>query len=250
MILGARPLAFFLSVRFVLVLICVLLLIGLGFWQLQRADEKRALYTNLGSAQAYPASSPAELIELERAHGRAIRLKGYFDNAHLWYLDNRIYQRRVGFEVIVPFRDERGWWLLVNRGFWEGTPQRTLPAVAPVTGTHVLRAQVYQPERVPVVLRPDTLGAKWPQLIQWVDVQAMWEALRSTTADRVALDDSRLFPYLVRLEPDQVGARPATWWMRTPWLSVERHLGYALTWFSLAFVLFAMSCWHGVKGRL
>jgi cytochrome oxidase assembly protein ShyY1 len=235
--------------QLVLLLGFVAALCALGYWQLQRAEEKRQIQEELNSAQTHREASPDELIGLKRSGGRWMRLHGYFDNEHIWYLDNRTHMGRVGFEVIVPFRDERGWLLLINRGFWEGTPRRDLPPVKAVHGKHSLRARVHQPRRAPLVLRADVPQSKWPQLIQSVEMSRMWETLGKTNSGFTDLSGWQLFPHVLRLGKGEQGAHDASWHYATPWLSVERHTGYAITWFMLAAVLLTMGAWQLYKDR-
>ena len=65
------------------------LLLGLGFWQLSRAEEKRALLADFAAREH---AEPMSVAELERradlAHLR-IRLRGQFDEQHSLLLDNR-----------------------------------------------------------------------------------------------------------------------------------------------------------------
>lgn len=239
---GGRLLAC--AVGFAPAIVAVPLLMALGFWQLQRAEARQELQASANRAGASAYATPGELAVLNRSHGRRMQLRGQFDNRHVWYLDNRIYKGRVGFEIIVPFHEESGWVLLVNRGFWEGTPQRNLPRVEPVVGLHTVSVSVYQPERMPIVLRPDPPATAWPILIQGVHMQTMWDTWTKRTAQDEGFTEDLLFPHLVRLDDQQVGARPASWHSEVPWLSVERHVGYAVTWFTMALVLLLLNSWH------
>ena len=234
-------------VRFAPIFVFVPVLCALGVWQLQRAEEKRQLSARLDIASSYEEASPSEVAHLDDIDGRWLRLNGYFDNEHIWYLDNRIHKGRVGYEVIVPFRDQNGWLLLLNRGFWQGDSRRTLPSVQPVHGKQSLRVRVYQPSRMPLVLRADTPQTNWPQLIQSADVQLMWDTLALAGQGYSDLKQWQLFPHMLRLGADQAGAQLATWHGQTPWLSAERHVGYAMTWFSLATVLLLMNIWHVLR---
>ena len=101
------------------------LLLGLGFWQLSRAEEKRTLLADFAAREH---AEPMSVAELERradlAHLR-IRLRGQFDEQHSLLLDNRQRGGKVGVELLQPFYDQAsGLWLLVNRG-WLPWPDRS-----------------------------------------------------------------------------------------------------------------------------
>lgn len=204
-------------------------LLALGWWQLQRAEQKAAL---LEQSRARNAQAPATLSQVlregeagETLNARSVRLRGRYDAKRQWYLDNRHYRSKVGIEVITPLEDRlSGYTVLVNRGWRPISPRRDLPAAPAPDGVFELRGQIHQPDGRAFVLRDDDYTPPWPRLIQSVDVAAMSEALGRP-----------LFDYVVRLAPEQPGAAPADW--RVVAITPERHIGYAVTWFALAATL-------------
>ena len=101
------------------VLVALLLpgLLWLGFWQLQRGDEKRAL---LASFEARRQAEPISLEQLEPMPDpayRRVHLRGHFDTEHSLLLDSRIRDGHAGVELLQPFYDQSsGLWVLLNRG--------------------------------------------------------------------------------------------------------------------------------------
>jgi surfeit locus 1 family protein len=77
-------------------------LLWLGVWQLHRADEKRALQMQFDAQRNAEPIDAAQLSAEPVAYTRA-QLRGEFDNAHSFLLDNRVLHGRVGYEVLTPF---------------------------------------------------------------------------------------------------------------------------------------------------
>ncbi len=211
-----------------LLLLALPALLALGFWQLQRAEEKRELQEKL---QARTAEPPVDIRRLDTGtaadwHGLRVVLRGHYDNERVWYLDNRMYRRQVGFEAITPLRLSGGMSVLVNRGWRAGDPaRRRLPGLGEAPEELLqLQGSIHQPRKKMLLLAPDPQTRAWPRLIQRVDMERM----RTETGGEV-------FPYLVRLDPEQPGVQPADWKMVR--IDTRRHTGYAWTWFSLAAAL-------------
>lgn len=78
-------------------------LISLGFWQLDRAEEKRSFDRQLSAAREQPSVPLASLESPTTAAWRAVTLQGYFDPQWIWLLDNRIRGggRRGGSRAVV-----------------------------------------------------------------------------------------------------------------------------------------------------
>ena len=109
------------KIRLVPALLIVLVMavtIRLGFWQRDRAHQKEALQAQIDRyehASAQPVgAAPIALSSIEYHRVRAV---GRFVTNHVVYLDNRPYQDRPGFYVVMPFALSGGGYVLVNRGW-------------------------------------------------------------------------------------------------------------------------------------
>ncbi|MES2819260.1 MAG: SURF1 family protein [Pseudomonadota bacterium] len=217
-----------------LVVLFLPILIGLGFWQLSRAEEKTTL---LAQQQAQREAAPVALADLSPATEsayRRVRLAGRFDAEHDLLLDNRTQAGQVGVEVLQPFLDQAsGLWVLVNRG-WLPWPDRRNPVVFDTPQSALsLTAWVYVPLGAPFQLQGSPPTNAWPRLVTQVQPAELWKQL-----------DRSGFPYELRLEPG-----PAAF--RVDWpivaMSPDKHLGYAVQWFALAAALcglFIYLIWH------
>jgi len=125
-----------------LVLFLLPLLIGLGFWQLHRADHNRAL---VAQAERQRKEAPIFLTELlqktssdreknktDAWHLKQVKLRGRW-LSNVFLLENQIYAERNGYYVFGVMQLEGAGLVLVNRG-WVAAPalRSELPTVPPV----------------------------------------------------------------------------------------------------------------------
>ncbi|MFZ6047967.1 SURF1 family protein [Pseudomonas sp. CR3202] len=211
------------------------LLLGLGFWQLSRAEEKHQL---LAAAEALRIADPIGLASLASRPDPAwlrLRLHGHFDADHSLLLDSRIRDGKAGVELLQPFQDAGGQWVLINRGWLPWPDRRIPPAFDTPAGALDLIAWVYVPPGAAFELKHlETSG--WPQLVNQVDAAGLWQHL-----GRDGL------PLELRLEEGPAG-------YRTDWpvvaMGPEKHIGYAVQWFALAAALLGLFIYYGLrKGR-
>jgi surfeit locus 1 family protein len=205
------------------------LLLTLGFWQLDRADQKRALVAEYEHRSELP---PVELVpdlsETEPLRYRRVGVAGHYDSAHQLLLDNQIHQRRLGFNVITPLViDEGETAVLVDRGWLPVQESRSeLPDVGVSESQRRLEGEVYVPfegYRLGEAAEP----AGWPRFIQYVDFPQLEGVIGRS-----------LIPLIVRLDP----AEPDGYLREWPVIpfSAGRHVGYAVQWFAMATALVAI----------
>ena len=203
------------------------LLVTLGQWQLERAEQKRADLAERAAAGRAPVldlnAVPASLAA--HAHRRA-RASGTFDTAHQFLLDNRIEDGQVGYRVLTPLRlDGRDTAVLVDRGFVPIVGDRqTLPALPPVDPAAEVTGRIGRGPSVGLRLgEPSDQPGQWPRRVQYMDFEYMRSALDYPLGDYLLIEGS--------LSNEAVAQRSG----RDAWrFGPERHEGYALQWFSLA----------------
>lgn len=199
------------------------LLLGLGLWQLERADAKRALAAAFDKRQAQLPRPVDELAD-DTPDYTPVSLAGRYLSERYFLLDNRVRNRQVGFEVVTPFETEAGRVVLVNRGWVAGDPgRRQLPQVITPTGQYRLTGYVYRQPAGPR-LGSDAPGRNWPQVVQQLDVGLLAKRL-----------DMPLPSYVVRLDTAAPTALVTGWPIINQ--SPATHVGYATQWFGLAAVL-------------
>lgn len=202
-------------------------LLALGVWQWHRADEKRVLQQQFDALQMAAPISVAQLVETPANYTRA-ELRGQYDNAHSFLLDNRVLQGRVGFEVLTPFLPEASHkLLLVNRGWIAGDPaRRQMPVIPAVNGVVVLRGYLYRAADNPLVANSAN-AASWPRVIDQIDFARM-----------PALLGAPVYAFTLRLDAGTDGALSPEWPVVTS--SPDKHVAYAVQWFAMAAVLILM----------
>lgn len=216
----------------VLVLLLLPVLLGLGFWQLQRGEQKQQL---LDAFEARRQSSPIFADALLRSADpgyQRVRLQGYFDREHSLLLDNRVRDGRAGVELLQPFHDQlSGLWVLVNRGWLPWPDRRIAPAFSTPDGTLQLQAWAYVAPGGGLQLSGAD-GEGWPRLVTVVEADLLWQQLNRSG-----------LPYELRLEPG-----PASYRLGWPVVAMSpgKHQGYAVQWFALAAALLGLYVYLGI----
>ncbi len=201
------------------------LLLSLGFWQLDRAEEKRQLQALFKQRQE---RGPLPIDELDPAQDlryQPVSLRGEFLSGRQLLLDNRIHQGQFGYEVVTPLQLADGERIvLVNRGWVSGDPaRRSLPAVATVDGVQMLSGDIHVPQGELMQLGEATAGG-WPRVVQSIDVEAL-----------APLFERPLFPYTVRLHAGEPGSLQPSWQVVN--VQPAKHTGYAVQWFAMSAAL-------------
>lgn len=208
------------------------LMIGLGFWQLQRAQEKSVL---AAAFEARQKQAPAPLATLWDQPASVlgyvpVEVSGTFLPDQYFLLDNRISGGKFGYEVLGILQLGQGGSVLVNRGWIAGDGARlVLPQVPEVTGEVEIKGHVYVSPGKPYLLEEQQLELIWPMTIQAVEMDKLGPAVQ-------ALGIGELFPYPVRIDAGEPAALSVDWQIVN--MSPQKHQGYAVQWFVMAIVLF------------
>ncbi|NIP15418.1 MAG: hypothetical protein GWM88_12145 [Pseudomonadales bacterium] len=214
------------------VALLVPLTLTLGFWQLDRAEQKREYQDVLFSRLAKAPVAGRDTVAPKPF--QRIRLEGEFEANRYFLVDNQVANGSVGYWVVHGFATQDGRRWLVNRGWVAGGGRRErLPAV-PLPAGRVVTVGVAWPDLglVPL-LGEDDWSQDWPVRVQRLDVAQMAQSL----------DDA--VPVEVRLEAGQPGALQAA--PLTVGFEAERHDGYAVQWFALAGVLVLGYAAYGLR---
>ena len=205
----------------------VLLLLGLGTWQVYRLHWKEGILADIAAAESHP---PTPLTEHPSAWGRvAVTGRFRYDEAVRFSLDVRDTTTGsvMGHYQLVPLERDGAPTLLVNRGWIPETPGTQVDEPAgPVTVTGYIR----QGDK-PAWFSPadDVAGRQFYVL----DPPAIAKAIGIGPVEPFALVvlGNTLSP-----GPEGHYPEPAADFPRPP----NNHLSYAITWYSLAIVLVVM----------
>lgn len=214
------------------VLLCPVL-VGLGFWQLDRAEEKRLLSAQYRERLAQPPLSLAEAVLAgvdgpEGARDRQIHFIGEARNDDYLLLDNQLHNGRFGYEVIA-FIETNSHRVPVNLGWVPGdAARRSLPTIELPAGQREWRGRIYAPRDSAYVLADEAPPASLPAVIQTYERQEYAQALSPLMAAPIA-------EFLVRIDQAHPAAYVADWPVVNQ--SAEKHTGYAVQWFTMAAVL-------------
>ena len=101
--------------------------------------------------------------------------------------------------------------------------------MADVAGEVTLTGHLYVPPGEPYLLAEQAFGGDWPLVLQALEMDKLGPELAQRLGDRV-------FPYSVRLDANAPGALAIDWQVIN--VSPQKHVGYAVQWFTMAAVLF------------
>ena len=216
----------------------LVLLVSLGFWQLDRAAQKRSLLDAYG-ARPGDATVLLQAGFVPNADWRYRRAEaaGRYDTAHQFLLDNRVYQGRAGYHVLTPLRLPDGEHaVLVNRGWVpQGATRADLPML-PVaqTGSVRIAGLIDLPGDVFVLGEGEDRDPGWPKVLQRIRLDVQSQQL-----------GMKLLPLVLLLDEDAPDGFVRDW--RPVVFGPERHVGYAVQWFALGAALLIIYIWVNLR---
>lgn len=219
----------------VLLAAVVLVLTGLGVWQIQRRTWKHDLIARVQArihAAPQPSPGPALWPRINPADDeyRVVRLSGRYGSGR----DTLVQAVTVlggGYWVLTPLKTDAGWTVLVNRGF------------VPVDWRSALHAGIAPPQgpvTITGLLRLSEPGGGF--LRRNRSAENRWYS-RDVAAIARARHLGAVAPYFVDVRRPGVWPRPGLTVLDFP----DNHLVYAITWFGLAALIAGLSlrAWLG-----
>jgi surfeit locus 1 family protein len=220
------------------VLFCVVLFINLGFWQLRRLHERKALNAEVAAAEAEPTAPLGQLLPdgpastadaVDAVQYRSVVITGTYAIGQQVLVTNRSNGGAPGFWVLTPLVQADGTAVVVNRGWipFSYTADGPWTDFDPPTG----QVQVLGMLRAPQVRSTGGLvaGPKDPD-------QGVLRSLARVDVERIQqqVDEALLPAYvdLVQQQPTQSGQLPEP--LPAPELDEGPHLNYAGQWFIFA----------------
>ncbi|MEQ9547142.1 MAG: SURF1 family protein [Marinobacter sp.] len=198
------------------------LLVGLGIWQLERAEEKQQQLLQW-EQQAEGLSWPRQTMR-GLSNGRPVTLKGRYSDL-TWLLDNRTRDGVPGYEVLTMFYPLEGPPVVINRGWVQAPRTRDrLPGLEVPEGVLEIRGRMAEFPEPPVLADSEVQVGDWPRRVQALP-RSQAVAQEPTVASKV-----------IRLSgSEQPGAYRTDW--EPDLMGPQTHYGYAFQWFSLAIAL-------------
>jgi len=203
-------------------------LLSLGFWQLDRAEQKRAIIKHYrddkGGAVIRLDADMKSASGLEYQRASSI---GRYESDHQLLLDNRTHEGQAGYQVLTPFilrNSEVA--VLVNRGWLPlGNNRDQLPDVDVDETQRTVVGRIKIPSAEVFMLGEEEPRQGWPYRIQRIQLQALSEELRRT-----------LLPFVLLLDNEEPDGYLRDW-QPLVGFGPERNVGYAVQWFGLAAAL-------------
>ena len=220
-----------------LIITTLVLLISLGFWQLDRADEKRAIEDQIASANSGDVELVTSVEFLKDKEYYHVRLQGSYVGDKQFIYDNQIVDQISGYYVLTPFiMKGASKAVLINRGFIPWGGRRDKLANVDIGEKHTeVKVQISIPIKRMELKVSETTG-DFPVLIQALDLDEMSTIASLDFASVVGL-----------LNPESENGFVRKWEPYTG--SIERHIGYAIQWFLMAFVLAFIGIRLAIKQR-
>jgi len=225
----------------VVTLPALLVLVGLGTWQLGRLQWKNNLIDSFEArVAAPPVAVPASGAAIDPIEFRQLDLTGRFLHDKEIFLTGRTYEGNAGFHVVTPFELADGRLILINRGWVsEGYKDPAKRAFSRVDGPTTVAGILRKPGQKGYFV-PENEPAKgfWFTLVP-AEINAHLGlgtvAIDSFYADAIRTSAVVTLPIAAKTELNLRNA----------------HLSYALTWYGIALALIGVYvAFHMQAGRL
>jgi surfeit locus 1 family protein len=208
----------------------VALFIGLGLWQVNRAQEKRAAQDAFERQTNYSRF----VHGMDVAPFQQLSAEGVFDGDRQFLLDNIVVDSRNGHYVVTPlvYSDDEPV-LLVNRGWIPQSGDTVDPATLAVPDT-----------RTTVCGRVGSLPRAGYRMGAAIEAPSTWpqHAVFPTFDDVAASLGREVQPFVLLMAPAEEHGFLRRW--APAEIGPGRHYAYAFQWFAMAVVLAVLLAWN------
>ncbi|HEY8037885.1 MAG TPA: SURF1 family protein [Methylobacter sp.] len=215
-------------------------LIGLGMWQLERSEQKRAFLEAQEQAAATETLHLSTAIEnnTEALRYRSVEVAGRYDVAHQFLIDNQVSDGKVGYFVLTPFilvGETKA--VLVNRGWIPSNHDRSILPDLQIKKTEaIISGRINNFPSVGIKLAGAEIPTEgWPSIVQVVDSNVLAKKLGYS-----------LFQFQIELAKGLPDGYKREWHTSTI-MQPEQHTAYAVQWFALALTLTILFIWYSFK---
>jgi surfeit locus 1 family protein len=226
------------SIRWILSSLLVLVLVGvmirLGFWQLDRLAERRALNARVNAQISAPVLNlnldlPVnELFDMEY---RSVVVSGVYDFSQEVILRNQVHDDKLGYEVITPLEIQgSSYGVMIERGWIPAEEaQPDLRIKFEESGLVQVKGFLRRSQS-----QPTYAGAAEPTLASGQTRQDTWTMINLESMQKQV--NLTLLPVYIQQAPDPAWTGMPYRSINLPDLSEGPHLGYAIQWFLFATV--------------
>ncbi|GAB4215857.1 MAG: SURF1 family protein [Rhodoferax sp.] len=219
------------------VVLGVAVLVSLGRWQANKGDALEAVLKQRAERAGHgPIVVSGAPVDPAAVQDMPVRVRGTYDAAHQFFLDNRQEAGQAGVHVITPLKIEGSeTYILINRG-WVGWSlgRSVLPVVPTPSGTVEVVGRGEVPSTKRFWLMPDREDLN-PKLWSRIDLT------------RAARDFGWVFqPIVIQQTGGDAPDRLVRHWL-PPDDRVAQHRGYAFQWYGMAIALvvfYAVALWR------
>jgi surfeit locus 1 family protein len=205
--------------------------IVLGFWQIDRADQKNVLNSN------YTDRQQEAIIVLDKNNvidekssllWRKVEFEGSFINKQNIILDNQIFNQIAGFNIITPFKIRGSDSLvLINRGWHPNLKNReTLPIINEISGERLLQGHIASFPVSGIKLGKNNIETLNSQIFRFQRLDA---------AELNYFFSAKMMPYMIYLDP--IIDKELYGNFKLPAPDSQKNYGYAFQWFAFAITL-------------
>ncbi|GMR20848.1 MAG: hypothetical protein BMS9Abin36_1445 [Gammaproteobacteria bacterium] len=204
-------------------------LISLGMWQLDRAENKRELQAEYDRRAAdAPVRVGSRVQPVEELRFYRVTARGYYRTEHQILIDNRVQNGRVGYFVVTPLQIENSdMRVLVNRGWIPlGQNRQTLPDIPTPKGVQHVEGLAAVPMKGGFrFAEPPAETGSWKRVWPRLDLNEF----------RAKVDYPVQPVVILMAAYSKAGGFERAWRRLDTGIAV--HHGYAFQWFLLALVL-------------
>ena len=220
------------------------LFIKLGFWQLDRADQKKIINMAFVERQNQPAiplnkeTIQMPIIDIIWHH---VTISGEFLNDKNIILDNQVVQEKAGFLIYTPFKIlDSNKIILVNRGWYPLSNSRNdVPNIPPIKGAQAIEGEINQ--------MPSS-GISLGKVITEKLDESSFRLQKMDYEVLSSLIGKDLMRYIVKLKKP-IFDKTYVIDLGIPVPDSDKNYGYAFQWFAMAFTLFIIFIKLGLKKK-
>jgi len=220
------------------------LFIKLGFWQLDRGDQKKIInmaFVERQNQPPIPLNKETIQMPIEDIIWHRVSMSGEFLNDKNIILDNQIVEEKAGFLIYTPFKIlDSNKIILVNRGWYPlSNSRKDIPNIPPIKEIQTIEGEISQ--------MPSS-GISLGKVITEKLDESSFRLQKMDYEVLSSLISKDLMRYVVKLK-NPIFDKTYVLDSGMPVPDSDKNYGYAFQWFAMAFTLFIIFIRLGVKKK-